>query len=471
MNTRFRRRQTVSACGLAGRLPLFLLAVVALPCLVQAAYAEQPAAAAEKTTVLSLNDAIARALQNNIVVKLAHERIEEAKGRRLQSKSDFLPHIALNASQDRIFWENLAGQGLPEFGVLGPFNSFDARVQLVQRVFDLSALSGLQAERAALKIASLEEGFARQQIVLSAVFAYLDVLDKEEKLRAVEENINLAQQLVTMAQHQLSAGIVTEIDLIRAKTRLAQQQAHRQDVLQSLDAAHLRLMHAIGLPLETEVRLTDSLHFFEETVLPVADALDVAFKDRIEMSLSKEKVSYQEHKLSQAKSERLPVLDVYGDYGRAGETSTKFTDEVGAIGVKFTMSVFEGGKINGRIQEQRSRKRSEELKRDDMQVQVEEDVRLALQTLVTGTDRVKAAKETFDLAKREVELAQNQYRAGTENNIAVIEAQAVLADAHEAYIIAMMQYHLARANYFSALGQAESFYLNPVRGKEEKDDS
>ncbi|MBU1087330.1 MAG: hypothetical protein KKD05_07415 [Candidatus Omnitrophica bacterium] len=64
-----------------------------------------------------------------------------------------------------------------------------------------------------MKIASLKQDFAKQQIILSAVFSYLNVLNNEKKLRAVEEDINLAQQ-----------------------------KAYRQDVLQSLHTAYFQLM-------------------------------------------------------------------------------------------------------------------------------------------------------------------------------------------------------------------------------------
>ena len=445
---------------------LIISVLVLRPYAARAAGAEP--IAREDEISLGLSAAIGRALKNNIMMKLARERIEEIKGLRIESRSELLPQVSLTAAQGRVFWDNPAAQGLPEFGILGPFNAFDARIQIVQRAFDLSALSGFKAAETGLRISRLEEKFARQQVILSTVFAYMNVLNSEEKLRAVDEDIHLAQQLVTMAEHQLSAGVVTELDVIRAKTRLAQQRARRQDVLQALHLAYFQLMRVTALPLAANVRLSDSMAFFNEPALPVAKAIDTAFDTRIEMSLAAEKIRYQEDKLSQAKDERLPVFSVYGNYGSAGETPSKSSHEVGQIGVKLTMPAFEGGRIAGRVGQQNSRKRAEELRRDDLQVQVEEDVRLALQTLETGTDRVQAAQEAFDLAKREVELAQNQYHAGMENNIAVIEAQAVLARAHEGYIAAVTQYHLARVNYFSALGETEAFHLNPLRNPGEK---
>jgi outer membrane protein len=419
-------------------------------------------ASSEQGMSLSLNQAIECALNNNIMMKLANQRIEESKGIRAQSGADLLPHVSLTAGQSRTFWENFAAQGMPEFGVIGPFNSFDARVQIVQRLFDFSAFTGFQAEGIGMKIARLKQDFAKQQVILSAVFAYLNVLNNEEKLRAVDEDINLAQQLVIVAGHQLAAGVVTELDVVRAKTRLAQQQAYRQDILQNLHAAYFQLMRITGLALGSDVKLSDSLRFYDQESLPLSAAVDTAFKDRIEVSLAKQKVRYQEYKLSQAKKQRLPTIDLYGHYGNSGETPDEFTHDGAAVGVQVSMPVFEGRKITGQVQQERSRKRSEELMRDDLLVQVEEDVRLALQTLLTSADQVKAAQEAFDLAKREVELAENQYHAGMKDNIAVVEAQTLLERLHEAYINAVMQHHLARVNYFSAIGKTELFHLNPV---------
>ena len=62
----------------------------------------------------------------------------------------------------------------------------------------------------------LKRSLAQQQVVTAAVIAYLDVLQAQEQLRAVEEDVRLAQQLTNLAQHQLEVGIVTNLDVIRA---------------------------------------------------------------------------------------------------------------------------------------------------------------------------------------------------------------------------------------------------------------
>jgi outer membrane protein TolC len=124
------------------------------------------------------------------------------------------------------------------------------------------------------------------------------------------------------------------------------------------------------------------------------------------------------------------------------------------------MPIFEGGAIEGEIRQQESQFSQAKSLRDDMHTQVEEDVRMALQTLTTTIEQVKASHEAFMLATQEVKLARDQYADGVGNNIAVVDAQATLENARQSYVSALVQYHMARVNYYSALGKTESFHLS-----------
>ena len=417
------------------------------------------------TLELSLQQTIDYAKHNNVLLKIAEERIKEAKGRRWQNDSDLLPHLSLGASQGRVFWENFAAQGLSRYGfdVIGPFNSFDARIQVTQRIFDLSAISKFQAANVDVDIANFEEKLAIQQVVTAAVIAYLDVLQAQEQLRAVEEDVRLAQQLTSLAQHQLEVGVVTNLDVVRAKTRLAQHKAREQEDIQGVNTAFLSLKRVIGLPLDSELHLSDSLQFFDEKTFAVSDAIDAAIKDRFEMSIADSKVKYAQYKLSQANRERLPKLDAYGDYGLSGIEPDRSVHKAAQISFNVSMPIFEGGQIEGEIRQQRSQENQAQILRDDMQTQVEEDVRLALQTLSTETLQVRAAGEALRLATQELGLAKDQYANGVGNNIAVVDAQATLENSRQSYVTALVEYHMARVNYYSALGKTESFHLSDMR--------
>ena len=411
---------------------------------------------------MSLTEAVDRASRNNVMRKLAEERINAAKGRRLQDASDMLPHLSLNAFQGRTYWDNPATIGFAEFGVIGPYNSFDARVQLAQRVFDLSAFAKIKAANLDVLITRLDDKLTLQQVSLAAVLAYLDVLRAEERSRAVAQDILLAQELVNLAEHQLSAGVVTNLDVLRSKTRLAQEKARAQEIQRALDAARFQLERVVGVPLGSDVRPTDRLTFFEDAPLPIASAIETALKERAEMLIAEKRTDQSQAQLSAATDTRLPLVELSGNYGRSGSEPNVLEHDVAQIGVRVRMPVFEGGLIEGRIREARSRNKQNALLRDDMKVQIEEDVRLSLETLRTVTAQVKAAQESLDLATQQANLARNQYSAGLTGNIEVVDAQTTLERIREEYVSALAQYHMARVNYYSALGRIESFRLGQL---------
>jgi outer membrane protein TolC len=180
------------------------------------------------------------------------------------------------------------------------------------------------------------------------------------------------------------------------------------------------------------------------------------------MSLADSKVKYAQYRLAQANRERLPKVDFYGDYGQSAVEPNKYAHRAAQIAVNMKMPIFEGGAIEGEVRQGRSLKDQAQTLYHDTQTQVEEDVRLSLQTLTTATAQVKAAGEALRLSSQEVVLAKDQYTNGVGNNIAVVDAQATLENARQAYVTALVQYHMARVNYYSALGKMESFRLTAL---------
>jgi len=81
---------------------------------------------------------------------------------------------------------------------------------------------------------------------------------------------------------------------------------------------------------------------------------------------------------------------------------------------------------------------------------IEQDLREALLNLDSATEQVAVANEGQELARRELQLAQDRFRQGTANNVEVVTAQDELARAEENYTLAVSshvsaKYALARA--------------------------
>lgn len=410
---------------------------------------------------LSLGDLVKTAGKRRLEEKLSREKINEALGHSLQSLSSLLPHLEGGVSQSRTFKENLEAQGLSGFGVIGPFNTFDARFKLEQKIIDIGAISRFQTGRARVKTARYEKDLASQHTVLAAALAYLDALRAQGAYQAAQAGVALSERLLRQAQALQQAGTAAAIDVARATTRLAEDQLRLQRSRTGLHDAYLEVQRLAGLPYDDVIRLTDCLCFVPEDLPPVDQALALATRQRVDMRVAEERVRAAGFALKGARGEWFPVVAVSGNYGVSGVGPRHGDQRTSGIMIGATMPLFEGGRVVGEIKEAASIKRQAELMRDDLKRQVEEDVRKALWTMMDSTDQAVTAARIVELSRREMDLAGRRFGEGLADHLVVAAAQATLAQARDGYVAALAQYHAARMNLDAALGQPGAFNLKP----------
>jgi len=127
------------------------------------------------------------------------------------------------------------------------------------------------------------------------------------------------------------------------------------------------------------------------------------------------------------------------------------------VAIQVNVPVFNGGLTQGRIEVAASLERQAQLELGNVRGQVEEDVRLALSTLRTTAEQVRAAEQSVTLSLREMEMARDRFRAGVGDGVEVVTAQTALSDARSAAVTALAQHNAARLNLAAALGRAQSF--------------
>jgi len=179
---------------------------------------------------LSLEQAIALAIDNNLATLLAKELENEARGFKQQALSGLLPNISGTAYQASLT-ENLAALGFtgarfPGFtsSFIGPFKNFDARARFQQTIFNLSVLRNYQAGRAGVRAAQYEEDIAREQVATATALAYLENMRADRSVSAAQANVTLGEALLKLAIDQREVGVATGVDVTRAETRLAQEE-------------------------------------------------------------------------------------------------------------------------------------------------------------------------------------------------------------------------------------------------------
>ncbi len=413
---------------------------------------------------LTLNQAKAYAVAHQTAVLLAQEQLNESADRAREVRAGLLPSMEFKTYQIRQT-ENLKAIGISLPGlpvVIGPFDTFDARVRLTQRVFDLTQIYSLQAANDAVEATRWRTLATEQQVAGAAALAYVELLRSRASVVAAQANQTLAQQLLQLARDQQGAGVSTGVDVVRAENALSRNALYLRQARQLESSADTRLHRALGIDMQTTLRLTDNLPTGGEDMTsapPQAQSIAQALDSRPELQALQQVVSQRRQERRAALAENVPAFSLAGDIGSSGVNPTHYDYRTYSYGIQMTLPLAQGGAMNAREDAAHSRERQAELALLDTQQQVEEDVRLALIALETSQEQLQTAHTGLALAVRLEEQARDRFSSGVADNLELVDAQTNLASARSADIDAEAAWRMARINLDLALGRLD--YATP----------
>lgn len=425
------------------------------------AAAASGAARAEEPMSVSLRDAVRSAVGTRLDALIAGAKTAQARAKEMQTAANLLPQLTATLAEMRTFRVSLAAEGLsfPGFPtLLGPYDTFDARVRLTQKLFDWGAIKRAQSDEAAARAALYEEKAAREQVATAAALSYLEAVRSARAVAAATADKDVADRLLQLARDRKTQGAATGVDVVRAQARAADASAALLRAQVERREALLLLKRVAGWPLERELRLTDDFTAASSTVPGVAQSLEDAESGRPEIAAAEERARAEDLAAGAARGDRAPSVMFAADYAQSGTLPTNSVN-VGDMGGFLTLPLFTGGQLSGRIAEADARKSEARAALSDAQQQVELDVRTALERLSESAAEEDAAEQSLALAQRELEMSRDRYAQGAGDSVELVEAQAELARARNAQVSALARYHSSRVNYAAAVGRALEFKL------------
>lgn len=418
------------------------------------------ASAAQAAKVVTLGETVSAAIETNLATKLAQADGEAAKARAIEAAASLLPSVIGRASQGRTFEENLAAQGLaggPVPAMIGPFDTFDARLRLTQTLFDYSLIKRAQSAGRGRVLAARFVEVAREQVAAAAELAYVEAARARMAVEAAQADSELAGRLLDQAQEQEKQGTANGVDVVRARARASVAAAALLRAQVGERNALIRLKRVAGWPLGDDVAVSEDLAPGAEALPPVADSIARAQNSRPEIAAADEQVRIDELTIAAAQAERAPSLVANADVGLSGNLPDSTARRTSGIGAGLSIPLFTGRLIEGRIDAAKAAKTGSAARAADIRDQVDEDVRLSYENITEVREQLRADLESRDLAEQELRMARDQYAAGTGDNVAVVAAQAALAQARDAVVASLAREADTRINLAAALGAAKDF--------------
>ncbi|HUQ82244.1 MAG TPA: TolC family protein [Gemmatimonadaceae bacterium] len=449
----------------ANRAPRRRRARVIVPALLASLAAVASAAAQNAApAALSLSDAARLAAKQSGAVIAARYRADQADARVTQRRADLLPNLSasalengrtLNTATFGIDFPAPAGQPPifdPGGQLEGPVNTLDTRAHFAQSIFDAGALGRVRSARAAASASDFDADAIADQAAATAAAAYVRAARADAQLNARVADSSLAEDLLRVARQQLTAGVGVGLDVTRAQSQLAAIRAQIIAVRNDRGRARLELLRTLGLPLDTQISLTDSLGALrlDEALPSETDAIAQALRGRADLRSVDAQLAAVDRQTSAVRAERLPTVAAFGDYGAIGKNGGNMLGTYN-WGVQLSVPLFDGFRREGRVEEQTALHREIDVRRRDLREQASVEVRTALLDLASAREAVSAAQERVGLAEQEVAQASERFRAGVAGNADVFTASISLNGARTQVVDALASFQTARI----ALARAE----------------
>ncbi|MBI4887340.1 MAG: TolC family protein [Acidobacteria bacterium] len=407
---------------------------------------------------LSIGDAIRQALDRNLGVLQADERVDRARGARWDALSRLLPHLSAGVTETRrktsleVFGFPLRGE-FPR--IVGPFNVFDARLFASQALVDRPAALDSRAEAHNLEAARQDYRSARDLVVLVSANLYLEALAASARVETARAQRDTAEALYRQAQDLRQSGIIAGLDVVRAEVRLSADRQRATAAMNEFQKAKLQLARVIGLPIGQEFTLSSVLPTVPVPDMRLDEALERAYRERPDVRAAAERVSAAETARRAVSAERLPSVNVNADYGAIGLTAASTLSTFAVTGT-VNVPIFEGGRIRARLVEADADLRHRRMELEDLRAEIYYEVRSAFLDLQATGEELETATRARELAGQQLAQSRDRFAAGVASNIEVVQAQEAVTLASEQYIGALYGFNVSKALLARSLGAAET---------------
>ena len=415
---------------------------------------------------LSLEDAVALGLKQNLGSNLATDAVTDARGQRWQALSELLPNVVTNTGfgVHQIALKAQIGLSIPGVPpIIGPFGYFDSRAYLTQSVFDWGSIERARSSQTQLKAAEFSSKDARELVVLVIVSNYLLTIADESEVASATSQRDAARALFQQASDQKTSGLASAVDVLRSQVQLQAREQKLIAARNSLAKQKLVLSRAIGLPMAQPFTITTEVPFRELPASSLDETIQSAYQTRADYQSELSRVRSAELAKKAASAERYPSIGAETDYGRSGVNPGSSHGTVDAAAT-LRIPIFQGGRVHGDVLRADADLTGEKQRLDDLRTRIDQEVRDAYLDLEATAQEVSVEKSAVTLATQTLEQSRDRFSSGVTDNIEVVQAQDALAIAKDAYIASLYSYNLAKISLARAAGVAESRYAEYLKG-------
>lgn len=379
--------------------------------------------------LLTLENAIKIALENNYEIKIADNNLKIDKMNVAIGNAGMLPSIGAvatdnnsiqNTSQKRadgntVKLDNAKNNSL-SYGVALDWTIFDG-MKMFAKYDQLKELQNLSDNQ--LKMTILNK-------VSSVNSVYFDLIQEQQKLADLDSTIIISQKRLEFTKNRYTIGKGSKLDVLNAQVDLNTDLGNLLKEKQAYANAKTLLNQILARDLNTDFKVSEGINV--DRKLKLVDLISLAEKQNPEllMQIINKKVS--ELDLKQIKGERYPTIKVNTGYNfNESKSSLGFTTESSAHGLNYgftaSLNLFDGNAQNRNEKIAQMQVDNSKLLIDQQLIQLRSNLTVAFQVYLTNLDLIDLEENNTAISKQNLEITAEKFKIGTITSVEFRAAQ------------------------------------------------
>jgi outer membrane protein len=397
-----------------------------------------PAQPASNTRIITFQDAIGIALEQNPTVRQAQNAAALSKVDVNAARGQFLPDLRVSSSASKNFgrtFDQTEGEIVNQ-----TTNTMSLGLNSGVTLFDgFGNTASLKGARLSDAAAEQELHRTRETVAFTVASNFLSLIQNQEQLRVQRENLEAATALERQIQQYVDLGARTIADLYQQQASTASARFAVVEGGRAVELARVELISTLQLdPRGTyefqappDTTASASTEQFELGHLQTRAA-----DQRVDLKAEVARVEAADQNVRVARSNRWPLVSLSTGYSSAysSANSANFLDQLdgrrgGSVGIGVSVPIFDRGATANATRRAEIQADNERLQLETLQQDVALQVRRSYLDFQTAKEQLLNAQAQLRAAELALQTSQDRYQAGASTLVELTQARATQVQA------------------------------------------
>jgi len=384
----------------------------------------------EAQKVLSTQEAISLALENNYGIKMANNTVEIADNNANILNSGFLPTITGNsgATYNLDNTEAVFSNGNVTNLNGAESSRFNASVNLNYTLFDgLGRRYNYKRLKEQKQLTELEARETIENTMLQLFTVYYNVAQLSQNIEAVEQTLTISKDRLTRAEYQFDYGQSTKLGVLNAQVDINNDSINYINIRQQLKSAKRDLNAILGKSVANTFEVDTLINFVLN--LNKEDLLNKVKANNVALLQVEKNLIINEYDIKSWKSDYLPTLGLTGTYGwnKNNNNAASFletsTNTGLSGGLNLSWNLFDGGGTLTRVKNAKISLENQKLQKEQIVINIERDFENAWDDYQNKLTIFNVQEQNIITSKNNFDRTQEKFKLGQASSIEFREAQ------------------------------------------------